>query len=73
MQWLRRSLLTAVALTIAVSVSGDPRHARNEQKPRQRDTHERQGTSSPWTRLIQKILDDVIPPSPDNRGSIPPG
>jgi hypothetical protein len=71
MQRFRRSLLATVILALAVSLSAAPRDKKGPQTPRQRDTQQ-QGTSSPWLRLIHKILDDVIPP-PDNRGSIPPG
>ena len=71
MQALRRSALAIIAITVAVSLSAAPREPQ-QQSPRQRDTQQKQTSSSPWARLIRKILDDVIPP-PDNRFSIPPG
>jgi acetyl-CoA carboxylase carboxyltransferase component len=71
MQKVRRSVLAVVAIMVAVSLSAAPRQPQ-QQSPRQRDTQQKQACSNPWTRLIHKILDDVIPPS-DNRLSVPPG
>lgn len=72
MQAVRRSVFAVIAIMVAVSLSAAPREPQQTERPRQRETQQKQGTSSPWTRLIHKILDDVIPP-PDNRLSIPPG
>ena len=70
MQAFRRSVFAAIAITVALSLSAAP-HQPKQQKP-QPQTQQKQGSTSPWMRLIHKIVDDVIPP-PDNRFSIPPG
>ena len=71
MQAFRRSVLTIIAVTVALSLSAAPREPQ-KQTPQPRQTQQKQGSPSPWMRLIHKILDDVIPP-PDNRLSVPPG
>ncbi|HEY2324270.1 MAG TPA: hypothetical protein VGJ82_15530 [Thermoanaerobaculia bacterium] len=71
MQTFRRSVLAVIAVTVALSLSAAPREPQ-KQTPQSRQTQQKQGSASPWTRLIRKILDDVIPPL-DNRLSVPPG
>jgi hypothetical protein len=71
MQTIRRSVLVAIGLTLAVSLSAAPREPQ-KQAPRPGETQQKQGSVSPWMRLIHQILDDVIPP-PDNKLSVPPG
>ena len=72
MQAFRRSVLAAITVTVALSVSAVPRQPQ-QHAPRPRETQQKQGTTSPWARRIRKILDDLIPPPPDNRLSVPPG
>ena len=71
MQAFRRSVLAGIAITVALSLSAAPREPQ-QQKPQPRQTQQKQGSTSPWMRLIHKILDDLIPP-PDNKLSVPPG
>ncbi len=70
MQTFRRSVLAVIAVTVALSLSAAPREPQKTHQPRQ--TQQKDGSMSPWMRLIHKLLDDVIPP-PDNKLSVPPG
>ena len=71
MQAFRRSVLAVIAVTVALSLSAAPREPQ-QQAPRPRETQQKQGSASPWIRLIRQLLDDVIHP-PDNKLSVPPG
>lgn len=73
MQRVRRSLFVLAAVAVTLSLTAAPRETKPPRAPSQADVQQKQTSTSPWTRLIRKILDDVIPPPPDNRGSIPPG
>ena len=72
MQRLRRSLFLIVAVVVAASLAAAPRDTKAPRAPRQPDLQQKQISPNRWMRLIHQILDDVIPPPPDNRGSIPP-
>lgn len=72
MQRLQRSLLPLAAVSLAFSLQAAPRDAKPPRDARRSQVQQKQAQRAPWARLIQKILDDIIPPPPDNRGSIPP-
>lgn len=72
MQWFRKSLFVCAVVAVTVSVAAAPQRDGEPSKARRTEDTQKQTTTSPWMRLIHKILDDVIPP-PESKLSVPPG